>query len=283
MDGESRTRRRVLSAVLTRGPVTAGALADALGLTPAAVRRHLDALTADGLVAAHDLVRTGGRGRPARTVTATAAGRAAVRPRGGAGAGEELAAAALHRLAALGGREAVTAFAEDRARALEVRCAPALAAAGPGLAERVDALAGALSHEGYAASTRPVVPPRASAARRAPGRAPGRPAGRAPSAAGAVHAVQLCQGACPVAHVAGEFPELCRAETDAFSRLLGVHVQRLATLAHGEHACTTHVPVASPRSGTSTTRATSRTSTSPTSTSRQTPRTTASPEGTHPA
>jgi hypothetical protein len=31
-----------------------------------------------------------------------------------------------------------------------------------------------------------------------------------------------------------------------FSRLLGVHVQRLATLAHGEHVCTTHVPHAHP-------------------------------------
>jgi hypothetical protein len=42
--------------------------------------------------------------------------------------------------------------------------------------------------------------------------------------------------------VAREFPELCEAETDAFSRMLGVHVQRLATLAHGEHVCTTHIP-----------------------------------------
>ena len=32
------------------------------------------------------------------------------------------------------------------------------------------------------------------------------------------------------------------AEAQAFSRLLGVHVQRLATLAGGGHACTTHVP-----------------------------------------
>jgi predicted ArsR family transcriptional regulator len=54
--------------------------------------------------------------------------------------------------------------------------------------------------------------------------------------------VQLCQGHCPVQHVAREFPELCEAETDVFSRLLGVHVQRLATLAHGDHVCTTHVP-----------------------------------------
>jgi predicted ArsR family transcriptional regulator len=46
-----------------------------------------------------------------------------------------------------------------------------------------------------------------------------------------------------VAHVAAEFPQLCEAETQAFARLLGTHVQRLATIAHGDGVCTTHVPV----------------------------------------
>ena len=46
-----------------------------------------------------------------------------------------------------------------------------------------------------------------------------------------------------MAHVAEEFPALCEAETEAFSRLLGTHVQRLATLAHGDGVCTTHVPL----------------------------------------
>ncbi len=53
---------------------------------------------------------------------------------------------------------------------------------------------------------------------------------------------QLCQGHCPVQHVAAAFPQLCEAETEVFARLLGGHVQRLATLAHGEHVCTTYVP-----------------------------------------
>ena len=45
---------------------------------------------------------------------------------------------------------------------------------------------------------------------------------------------------------AREFPAFCDAETDAFSRLLGVHVQRLATLAHGDHVCTTFIPTGTP-------------------------------------
>ncbi len=83
---------------------------------------------------------------------------------------------------------------------------------------RAAALAAGLSGEGYAATTRPL-------------EVDGRWLG-----------TQLCQGHCPVQHVAREFPELCEAEARMFSRLLGVHVQRLATLAHGEHVCTTHVP-----------------------------------------
>jgi predicted ArsR family transcriptional regulator len=45
-----------------------------------------------------------------------------------------------------------------------------------------------------------------------------------------------------VAHVAAEFPQLCDAETEVISRLIGTHVQRLATIAHGDGVCTTHIP-----------------------------------------
>jgi hypothetical protein len=44
-----------------------------------------------------------------------------------------------------------------------------------------------------------------------------------------------------VAHVAAEFPQLCEAETEAFGRLLGTPVQRLATISRGDGICTTHV------------------------------------------
>jgi predicted ArsR family transcriptional regulator len=101
---------------------------------------------------------------------------------------------------------------------LERRYLPDVEAAGTEPAERARALAAGLTADGYAATVRP-----------AAGGIPGL-------------GMQLCQGHCPVQHVAREFPELCEAETHAFSRLLGVHVQRLATLAHGEHVCTTHVP-----------------------------------------
>ncbi len=53
---------------------------------------------------------------------------------------------------------------------------------------------------------------------------------------------QLCQQHCPVAHVAAEFPQLCEAETEAIGKVLGRHVQRLATIAHGDGVCTTCIP-----------------------------------------
>src|SRR5205085_10347611 len=88
--------------------------------------------------------------------------------------------------------------------------------------DKVKALAEALSADGYAASATS---------------APALAAGAGEQGGGE----QLCQHHCPVAHVAAEFPQLCEAETEAFARLLGTPVQRLATIAHGDGICTTHV------------------------------------------
>ncbi len=234
----SATRQRVLAAVAAEGPVTAAALAGRVGLTPAAVRRHLDVLVDAGLLRGGEPVRTGGRGRPATAFGATDAGRAAVTGslRGAAQEGSDLAVAALRQLAALGGRGAVEVVARERAAALVARCSGAVEAAGDDLADRAAALARALDGDGYAASSRAVAPPAVRSAASAGGAV-------RPGATMAPSAVQLCQGSCPVRHVATEFPELCEAETDAFADLLGTHVRRLATLAHGEHVCTTHVPL----------------------------------------
>ena len=55
--------------------------------------------------------------------------------------------------------------------------------------------------------------------------------------------VAVAERHCPVQQAAERYPELCEAETRVISRLLGVHVQRLATIAAGGHACTTSVPL----------------------------------------
>lgn len=220
-DTDERTRDRVAREVLAQGPVTAAALAGTLGLTAAAVRRHLDVLLESGVVAVWEAPdgRRRGRGRPARRFVLTDAGHAAMTT-----GYDDLASQALRFLGEVAGDDAVRRFAQERIAGLERRYAPAVEAAGQEPQARAEALAAALSVDGYAASAREVQVGDVSVG------------------------TQLCQGHCPVQHVAREFPQLCEAETEAFSRLLGVHVQRLATLAHGAHVCTTHVPPAAPAS-----------------------------------
>lgn len=215
-------RDRVFAAVLEHGPVSAASLATRLGVTPAAVRRHLEALVDSGMLEPRSAPTTGRRGRPARVFVATEQGQ-----RAGSADYDGLAVSALAYLAETVGEQAVEEFAERRFGELAERYAPAVEAAGPDPRERAKALARQLSGDGFAASARTVaVSPLAS---RAGGGSP-------------VGGVQLCQGHCPVHAVAARFPQLCEAETRVFSRLLGVHVQRLATIAHGEHVCTTFVP-----------------------------------------
>ncbi|MFI6580798.1 helix-turn-helix transcriptional regulator [Embleya sp. NPDC050493] len=207
-DGHEGTRHRVTRSIVDHGPSTAADLAERLELTPAGVRRHLDALVAEGVVEATEQRVYGrrGRGRPAKVFALTDVGRSGFHQEY-----DELAADALSFVAEHLGDEAVTKFARERLAAREERYRPSVESAPPG--ERARALAEALSADGYAASARP---------------APG--------------GEQLCQHHCPVAHVAERFPQLCEAEAEAFARLLGTHVQRLATIAHGDGVCTTHVP-----------------------------------------
>jgi predicted ArsR family transcriptional regulator len=202
------TRQRVARTLLELGPSSAATLAERLALTPAAIRRHLDHLVETGLAESRvprvSAVR--GRGRPAKLFALTAAGRDLFEQQY-----DDLAAQALRFLADTAGEEAVSRFAEQRLSDLESRIA-ALQAAQPELTP-AQALAAGMSDAGYAATL-------------------------APHPVGA----QLCQQHCPVAHVAHEFPQLCEAETALISRIVGGHVQRLATIAHGDGVCTTVIP-----------------------------------------
>ena len=222
--GETTTRDRILRDISTLGPITTTELVERLGFTQTAVRRHVENLLQEGLIEAHEslhpLGRPRRRGRPAKSWVISPTGHAHLRSDY-----NDLAADAVRFLAEHAGRPAVREFAETRARELADRVAGSMPPATAPVAERASVLVGMLRREGYAATARPV--------------------GDADSATG-LTGIQLCQGHCPVQHVAAEFPEFCDAETEAFSELLGVHVQRLATLAQGDHVCTTFVPGATP-------------------------------------
>ena len=217
---DQNTRQRVARSILVDGPSTAAALADRLDLTPAAVRRHLDQLVEDGAVEARDPRPNGhkGRGRPAKVFALTERGRAGFDQQY-----DDLAAQALRFLAESAGEEGLRAFASRRADFIRDGFAR-LSSKQPELS-RAQVLAQVFTDAGYVASVRelPVV------------------------------GEQLCQQHCPVSHVAHEFPQLCEAETAAISEVLGTHVQRLATIAHGDGVCTTCIPNTTPVSTGSTT------------------------------
>jgi predicted ArsR family transcriptional regulator len=192
------------------GPTTAAELSRRLGFTSAGIRRHLDAMICDGVISARSprpSQAQRGRGRPARHYALTEAGHAA-----GPAAYDELAVSALGFLAEHGGEGAIAAFAQQRAAELAQRVSARL---DPSVTADASEIAGALTAEGYAATVHPVAT-----------------------------GTQLCQHHCPVQAVAAQFPQLCEAETAALSVLLDTHVQRLATIAHGDGVCTTHVPAA---------------------------------------
>ena len=208
--GDAPTRERVVRSILENGASSAADLAARLDLTAAAVRRHLDHLTENGTVEAREprVYGARGRGRPAKVFALTEAGRDAFDQQY-----DDLAAAALRYLSETGGDDAVMEFARRRVAFIERDCGLVLAEQ-PDLSP-AQALAQVLTAGGYAASVRelPVV------------------------------GDQLCQQHCPVSHVAHEFPQLCEAETEAIGRVLGTHVQRLATIAHGDGVCTTCIPI----------------------------------------
>lgn len=209
---DGQTRAAVVSLLVEDGPLTASEIADRLGISPAGVRRHLDALTEAGDV---ETSSSGfgrrGRGRPAKWFQLTPTGRGKLRH-----AYDDLAGAAMRKIRDIAGEDAVTAFARDRVETIVDGIEP-VASDPAAVKSTVEQIADALTSAGYSANTREVG-----------------------------SGMQICQHHCPVAHVAAEFPELCEAETQVFTELLGTHVQRLATIANGDCVCTTHVPLHPP-------------------------------------
>ena len=208
-EDDQSTRQRVVRSILVEGPSTAAALGERLDLTPAAVRRHLDQLVDDGSVEAREPRPQAhrGRGRPAKVFALTEHGRDGFDQHY-----DDLAVQALRFVAETGGEDAVKAFAQRRVAFIEERF-HGVELAHPELSP-AQVLASVLTDEGYAAGVKQLP----------------------------LAGEQLCQQHCPVSHVAHEFPQLCEAETEAISRVLGRHVQRLATIAHGDGVCTTCIP-----------------------------------------
>lgn len=195
--------------LIEEGPATIPMLAERLAITPAGARRQVLRLQAAGFVQSQDRPPYGptprrGRGRPASVFAITNAGRLAADA-----SVVDFAQEAVRFMAKE--PQTLAAFAQERADRLADRLTAATGTAG---SEPIHAIALALTEDGYAATVEGV----------------------------ADGSVQLCQHHCPIVEIAAEFPQFCEAETEALSRVLGQHVTRLATIAHGDGVCTTLIP-----------------------------------------
>jgi predicted ArsR family transcriptional regulator len=207
-------RDRLARELLKSGPITASDLADSLGISAVAVRKHLDDMSEKSLVESHEVAPFGpakpkGRGRPARVYSLTAQGRDFFENQY-----QSLAQDAVRYLATNFGNVAVKDFATNRASEMFKKYSPSLEKAKT-VEQKVELLSRALTKDGFAAT--------------------------ADKGSGPTHTVQLCQHNCPIAHVAEQHSEFCEAELETFSQLLGVNVTRLSTIANGGNICTSLV------------------------------------------
>ena len=208
---EDKTRDLVARTILENGPLSAADLASKLSLTAAGIRRHLDLLLEAGILEAKEPYRSTkvarGRGRPSKVFVLTDLGRATFEH-----SYDDLAVSALRFMSNVPDSNLVADFANARAQEI-ARLGGQRVARAKTQSGKIDGLASFLNQEGYATTVKS-------------------------TAIG----IELCQHHCPIAHVASQFSELCEAETEIFSQLLGSHVQRLATIARGDGVCTTYIP-----------------------------------------
>ncbi|CAB4571890.1 unannotated protein [freshwater metagenome] len=207
-------RDRLARELLKSGPITASDLADCLGISAVAVRKHLDDMETKSLVESHEIAPFGpakpkGRGRPARVYSLTSQGRDFFENQY-----QALAQDAVSFMASTYGNKVVKEFAMSRANEMLKKYGSKINQK-QSVQEKVEVLSNSLSKDGFAATTE--------------------------KGSGPTNTIQLCQHNCPIAHVAEKHPEFCDAELEAFNELLGVNVTRISTIANGGNICTSLV------------------------------------------
>ncbi|MFZ9248667.1 MAG: helix-turn-helix transcriptional regulator [Candidatus Nanopelagicales bacterium] len=204
-------RDRLARELLKKGPISASDLADALGISAVAVRKHLDDMTEKSLAECHEIPPFGpakpkGRGRPAKVYSLTPQGRDFFENQY-----QGLAEDSVDFINQLQGSKGVKLFAEKRASKIFEKYVSEIEKS-KSLDKKVEKLTEVLTKEGFAATS--------------------------DKGSGPTHTIQLCQHNCPIAHVAEKHNEFCDAELEMFNSILGVNVTRLSTIAKGGNVCT---------------------------------------------
>jgi predicted ArsR family transcriptional regulator len=197
--GESRAA--IVQHLHRSGDASVAELAQHLGISEVATRRHLGLLEDEGFVDARTVNQ--GRGRPAAHYQLTADARRLF-----PAAYDQLAAEALDFLGQTQGRDGVRAFLRWRLQKQVAELGQAVTA--DDLEDRLTQLADALSAAGFSASV-----------------------------ADDGTSFTLTQDHCAIEDIARDHPEVCAFEAATFSAVLGdeVRVRRRTTLTRGDAAC----------------------------------------------
>jgi predicted ArsR family transcriptional regulator len=203
-------KRRIVDRLKRVDDATAAELASLLGLTGAAIRQHLEALAANGLVAARPRPARG-RGRPASAWALTDLARELFPDRHA-----DLTVELIGSLRRALGPEGLDAVIAERSRAQTAAYRAALPAPSAPLRKRAEALALVRTGEGYLAE---VVD--------------------APDGDGLL----LIEHHCPICDAAKACTNLCSAELDLFREVLGPDVEVIRTqhLIQGDQRCAYHL------------------------------------------
>lgn len=183
------TSERILMQLKMRGPQTAQALSEQLGLTSMGVRRHLEQALETGLVASED--KGGKVGRPVRRWRLSEAGHARFPDRHA-----ELTVDLIGQVRSLFGPEAMERLIAAREDTSEALYRSRVDEAGT-LAERVAALAAVRDEEGYMADAQPQID----------------------------GSMMLVEHHCPICAAARVCQDFCRSELAVFQRVLGPEVK----------------------------------------------------------
>lgn len=194
----------VLYLLKTRGPQSAQALAELLGLTSMGARRQLEAAQEKGLVEFSDVADK--VGRPSRRWHLTAAGHARFPDRHA-----DLTLQMITQVRALFGEAGLDKLIAAREQESEAMYRAVLDKAPPGLAGKAEALAAAREAEGYMAE----------------------------AAAQDDGSVLLIENHCPICAAATTCQGFCRSELQVFQRVLGddCTVERAEHLLSGARRC----------------------------------------------
>ncbi|MBP5972554.1 iron-sulfur cluster biosynthesis transcriptional regulator SufR [Brasilonema sp. CT11] len=209
---QSSTKQDILEYLLKHSQAKAFDLAEALDISPQAIRRHLKDLEGEELIS-FSLSVQGGMGRPQHVYQLTRSGRDRLRPDGADGYGQ-FAVSLLDTLAETVGHDQVSSILrkqwERKAEEYRDRLG------NTSLSERVAILVKLRKAEGFMAECHPVESSESSQG----------------------DGFILTEHNCAISNVAESFPSICGHELEMFATVLpDCTVERTHWIINGEHRC----------------------------------------------